>query len=102
MLCLCYDAWSVNTDEIKNREEIRMRNTELKGDRCSRCNGSGTVVANTGFFHAEVNCPDCRGTGVINSSNACKKCKGSGSVVINTGGLSIEATCDNCSGTGLE
>lgn len=74
---------------------------ELKGERCKRCNGTGTVLANMGFL-VEVDCPDCHGTGIVNSPNACTKCKGSGNVIVDMGGLNVEATCDHCNGSGLE
>ncbi|MBD3244968.1 MAG: hypothetical protein GF335_03170 [Candidatus Moranbacteria bacterium] len=79
-----------------------MAHKELKGDRCPKCNGSGSVIADVGGFHAEVDCPDCAGTGLVNSPNACKKCKGSGSVIVDAGGFNVEATCEHCNGSGLE
>jgi len=79
------------------------RHPELKGDRCPRCNGSGNVMLDAGGFFVEASCPDCRGTGLVNSPNACKKCKGSGSIYVTIGkNLKAEATCDHCNGSGLE
>jgi len=78
------------------------RHQELTGERCTRCNGSGTIVANVGGFNAEVDCPDCAGTGLVNSPNACQDCKGSGTVIVNMGGLNIEASCEHYNGSGLE
>lgn len=75
---------------------------ELKGERCNNCNGTGTVIADLGGFNAEVDCPECHGTGLMNSPNACTKCHGSGNVVVDFGGLNFETTCDHCNGSGLE
>lgn len=73
-------------------------NPELIGDRCAECNGSGTIFA--GIF--EVDCPDCVGTGLINSPNACTECKGSGTQIANAGGFRMEADCTTCKGRGLK
>ncbi|MFC1644566.1 zinc finger domain-containing protein [Patescibacteria group bacterium] len=76
-------------------------NQELTGDRCPSCNGSGTIIADCGGFSAQVSCPDCAGTGLINSPNACKECKGSGTVIANMG-FAVEVNCERCNGSGLE
>jgi len=76
-----------------------MVHKEIKGDCCPKCNGSGTVVAEMGWFYAEVDCPDCAGTGLVNSPNACKECKGAGTVIV---GLYDETVCGRCNGSGLE
>jgi DnaJ-class molecular chaperone len=74
---------------------------ELKGDRCTECNGSGTVIADFGF-KVEVDCPDCNGTGLVNSPNACIECRGKGTGIVDFGGLKVETNCDHCNGSGLE
>lgn len=76
------------------------RNAELKGKRCGKCNGSGTVLADIGFL-VEVDCSDCHGTGLVESPNACTECKGSGSVIAKMGALNVQATCSHCNGSGL-
>lgn len=75
---------------------------ELTGERCGNCNGSGSVIVNFDGLNVEANCPECHGTGLVNSPNACTKCHGSGCVIIDIGGLNFEANCDHCSGSGLE
>jgi len=70
------------------------RNPELKGDRCKRCNGTGITVID--IF--ETDCPDCSGTGLVNSPNACSVCHGSGSVIAD----GFEMDCSHCNGSGLE
>lgn len=75
---------------------------ELTGERCNKCNGSGTVIADLDGLKVEVNCPNCKGTGLVNSPNACTKCMGSGTVIVDFGGLNVEAACDHCNGSGLE
>jgi|GEM_PF-6360432 len=62
----------------------------MKGDTCGRCNGSGL----TAIDFVEQDCPDCRGTGLINSPNACTVCKGSGTVISEE--LGTELDCDHC------
>jgi len=79
------------------------RHPELTGDRCPRCNGSGNVMLDAGGFYIQASCPDCKGTGLVNSPNACTKCQGSGTVLVKMGkSLNVEATCDHCNGSGLE
>lgn len=78
------------------------RNPELVGDRCSTCNGDGTVLVDAGGFYIQAECGVCRGTGLVNSPNACKECKGSGSILADFGGIKIEARCGHCNGSGLE
>ena len=75
---------------------------ELTGERCKRCNGSGTIIADFDGLKVEANCPDCAGTGLVNSLNACTVCKGSGTVIANFGGLNVQVSCDHCNGSGLE
>jgi DnaJ-class molecular chaperone len=79
-----------------------MPHPELTGDRCSKCNGSGSVIADMCGLRAEVDCPECRGTGLVNSPNACKECKGSGSVVAKIKGIGVQTNCEHCNGSGLE
>jgi DnaJ-class molecular chaperone len=79
-----------------------MAHKELTGDRCLDCNGSGTVLADLGGFHVQVKCPDCAGTGLVNSPNACKECKGSGTAIADFGGLNVQVSCEHCNGSGLE
>lgn len=45
--------------------------------QCKRCNGSGHVVQNRGFFSMSTTCPDCHGEGQV-VTNPCKDCGGSG------------------------
>lgn len=45
--------------------------------RCKRCNGSGHVVQNRGFFSMSTTCPDCHGEGQV-VTNPCKDCGGAG------------------------
>lgn len=47
--------------------------------RCSRCNGSGQVVEQRGFFSMSMTCPQCEGEGQI-VTNPCKECNGHGVV----------------------
>lgn len=75
---------------------------ELTGKRCGKCNGSGTVIADFDGLNVEVDCPDCAGTGLVNSPNACTECKGKGTVIANFGGLNVVVNCDHCNGSGLE
>lgn len=75
---------------------------ELTGDRCSHCNGSGTVIADIGGLNAYVDCPDCAGTGLVNSPNACTSCTGKGTVITNFCGLNVVINCEHCNGSGLE
>jgi len=79
-----------------------MSHEELKGDCCPRCNGNKTVIAKVGGIGVEIDCPDCNGTGLVNSPNACTECKGSGTAIANLGGLNIQVDCKHCSGSGLE
>lgn len=82
---------------------IGKRHPELIGDRCGRCNGSGTVIMDIGGINAQVGCPDCHGTGIVNSPNACKECGGSGTVLVPfIGETKAVATCGHCNGSGLE
>ncbi|MBF5050935.1 Chaperone protein DnaJ [Candidatus Clavichlamydia salmonicola] len=46
---------------------------------CSRCNGSGQVVQNHGFFAMASVCPGCSGEGRV-ITDPCKSCKGQGRV----------------------
>lgn len=81
---------------------MKKHHAELTGDRCTNCNGTGTVIANFGGLNAQVACPECAGTGLVNSPNACTVCKGSGTVIVYMGGLNVQASCDHCNGSGLE
>lgn len=78
------------------------RHQELKGDRCTGCNGSGNVLLDAGGIFIETDCPDCHGTGLVNSPNACTNCGGSGDIIVDMGGLNVQTTCDHCNGSGLE
>ena len=44
---------------------------------CARCNGSGSVSDNQGFFSFSQPCPACHGRGLI-IEQACTTCKGTG------------------------
>ena len=77
------------------------RHPELKGKRCTKCNGSGSIIADVGGFNAEVDCPDCHGTGLVDSPNACTECGGSGTTIANMGGLNVEVNCPHCNGDRL-
>jgi molecular chaperone DnaJ len=46
---------------------------------CSRCNGSGQVVQNRGFFAMAAPCPECQGLGQI-VTDPCKSCSGQGRI----------------------
>lgn len=47
--------------------------------RCKRCDGTGHVVQNRGFFSMSTTCPDCHGEGQV-VTNPCKECSGSGRI----------------------
>lgn len=79
-----------------------MRNRKLKGDPCTKCDGTGAEIANFGGFYGQVDCQKCAGTGLVNSPNACKKCKGSGSTIVNADGFNVRVDCPDCSGSGLK
>lgn len=44
---------------------------------CHRCEGSGQLVQNRGFFSMATTCPNCGGTGKI-ITDPCKECRGRG------------------------
>ncbi|MFH0900907.1 MAG: molecular chaperone DnaJ [Pseudomonadota bacterium] len=46
-------------------------------DRCSTCQGRGSVYHAQGFFMIETGCPSCRGKGVV-VRDPCRYCSGSG------------------------
>jgi DnaJ-class molecular chaperone len=75
---------------------------ELKGKRCPKCNGSGSDHIDAGGFYIEVDCAECSGTGIVNSSNACVACSGSRTKIVNMSGLNVEINCSHCNGSGLE
>jgi molecular chaperone DnaJ len=50
-----------------------------KVERCSQCDGRGTIVHNQGFFATSRPCPYCYGRGAV-VREACPNCKGSGQV----------------------
>jgi molecular chaperone DnaJ len=47
--------------------------------KCSRCNGSGHVSEQRGFFSMSMACPQCHGEGQI-ITDPCKDCRGEGVV----------------------
>jgi molecular chaperone DnaJ len=78
------------SDGVKKKIKI------TKNDVCSECDGKGG--------EDEINCPDCRGTGMIRetrrtpfgifqSTTSCRTCNGTGMVVRNL--------CVGCGGTGI-
>jgi len=46
-------------------------------ETCRKCNGSGNVRVNQGFFSMAATCPGCRGSGKV-VSHPCPKCHGHG------------------------
>lgn len=46
---------------------------------CGRCNGSGQVFEQRGFFSMSMGCPECRGEGRI-VKDPCSDCRGQGTV----------------------
>lgn len=48
-------------------------------ETCPRCQGSGRVTQQQGFFNIASACPTCRGEGSV-ITKPCKKCRGSGKV----------------------
>lgn len=47
--------------------------------KCSRCNGSGHVAEQRGFFSMSMACPQCHGEGQV-ITDPCKDCRGEGVV----------------------
>lgn len=47
--------------------------------KCTRCNGSGQVFEQRGFFSMSMSCPQCGGEGRV-ITDPCKDCKGQGVV----------------------
>lgn len=47
--------------------------------KCTRCNGSGHVTEQRGFFTMSMACPQCRGEGQV-ITDPCKECRGEGVV----------------------
>lgn len=47
--------------------------------KCTRCNGSGQVYEQRGFFSMSMSCPECHGEGQV-ITDPCKTCKGQGVV----------------------
>lgn len=47
--------------------------------KCSRCNGSGHVSEQRGFFSMSMACPQCHGEGQV-ITDPCKECRGEGVV----------------------
>ena len=53
------------------------KGTQLK--TCSRCDGSGQVLSQSGFFTMSMTCPSCRGQGqTIDPKDVCSACDGTG------------------------
>ncbi len=76
---------------------------QIIGDRCTNCNGSKQVVMEVDEgLGVQVDCPDCNGTGIVNSPNACVNCKGSGKDVVPALGFNVEVDCEHCQGSGLK
>jgi len=50
-----------------------------KKETCRRCNGQGVVVAASGFFRIQQDCPACGGRGEV-ITHPCRKCRGTGMV----------------------
>lgn len=46
---------------------------------CARCNGSGQIIEQRGFFSMSMGCPECHGEGV-KITDPCPNCHGKGSV----------------------
>lgn len=72
----------------------------MAGERCSECNGAKTVIHDMCGMKFEVDCPTCKGVGVVNDPDACGKCNGKGTAIADLGGLGVEVTCDGCNGSG--
>ncbi|PIE01056.1 MAG: molecular chaperone DnaJ [Acidobacteria bacterium] len=50
-----------------------------KMQNCQRCQGSGQVLSQSGFFTMSMTCPSCRGQGqTINPQDMCRACDGTG------------------------
>jgi len=47
--------------------------------KCTRCNGSGQIYEQRGFFSMSMSCPECHGEGQV-ITDPCKNCKGQGVV----------------------
>lgn len=61
-----------------------------KLNSCSRCNGSGQVLTQNGFFTMSMACPSCRGQGqTINPKDVCSECDGTG-LEENVGKVSVK------------
>lgn len=46
---------------------------------CARCEGTGQVLSQTGFFTMSMTCPSCRGQGqTIDPKDLCQNCDGTG------------------------
>jgi molecular chaperone DnaJ len=70
--------------ELSISNYITCKNCQGKGSastqgvkKCSRCNGSGQVVEQRGFFSMSMACPDCHGEGQV-ITDPCKECQGGG------------------------
>jgi len=46
---------------------------------CKRCNGQGVVIAASGFFRIQQDCPACGGRGEV-ITHPCRNCRGTGMV----------------------
>jgi molecular chaperone DnaJ len=66
-LCACATCQGKGTASTKGKK------------RCSRCNGSGQVVEQRGFFTMSMACPECHGEGQI-ITDPCTDCHGEGLV----------------------
>ena len=80
------DAYFGKTHAVKFTSNIKCERCDGFGTAdgkpapvCNRCNGSGVVHQQKGFFTVEVQCPECHGLGRI-IKDKCPDCDGVGTV----------------------
>lgn len=86
-MSLSFEEAARGTDkELAITNYVTCRTCEGKGaastkniKKCSRCNGSGQVFEQRGFFSMTMACPQCHGEGQV-ITDPCKDCHGEGVV----------------------